>query len=76
MVWLIAIPSWLREGIAEAQATAWTVVRSLESVVFDRLDDDCHRYTIRLPLPEDPDALNRVRPDLFVRVRTLGQQVA
>ncbi len=72
----IAIPSWLRGAIERARASRWTVVRSVESIVFDRLDAEEHRYVVRLPLPDASDAVDRIRGELLVRVRSFEQQAA
>lgn len=71
LIWL-AHPSWLREEIDRAQASGWMVVPTREAVVFHRTDSD-DRFTVPVPLPEDPVEVRRLRGELMVRIRTYEQ---
>lgn len=77
LIWLSALPGWLREEIDRARASGWTVVPSRDAIVFHRLHDgDEHQATVPMPLPDEDDELAVVRRRLMVQVRTFEHHAA
>ncbi len=72
LLWVLACPLWLREGIDHAMNTGWLVGRAPEAIVFERPDGDEHTFRIPMPLPGDPGAADRLRQDLQMRLRSFA----